>query len=51
MLSSFIAHGLTESDLVAESVIQILAGAETTANAMRATLLHIITNPRIYAAL
>jgi cytochrome P450 len=51
MLSSFIAHGLTESDLVTESVMQILAGAETTATAMRATILHIITNPRIYALL
>lgn len=51
MLSSFISHGLTESDLVTESVMQILAGAETTATAIRATLLHIITNPRIYATL
>jgi cytochrome P450 len=51
MLSSFIAHGLTESDLVAESVMQILAGGETTATGLRATLLFIITNPRIYATL
>lgn len=51
MLSSFIAHGLTESDLVAESVMQILAGGETTATGLRATLLFIITNPRVYATL
>jgi len=51
MLSSFIAHGLTESDLVTESVMQILAGAETTATALRATLLHTITNARIYSTL
>jgi len=51
MLSSFIAHGLTEHDLVAESVMQILAGGETTATGLRATFLHIITNPRIYATL
>jgi cytochrome P450 len=51
MLSSFIAHGLTESDLVAESVMQILAGGETTATGLRATLLYIITNPRIYTTL
>lgn len=51
MLSSFISHGLTESDLVAESVMQILAGAETTATALRATLLHVITNLRIYSRL
>jgi len=51
MLSSFIAHGLTETDLIAESVMQILAGGETTATGLRATFLHIITNPRIYAIL
>jgi hypothetical protein len=34
MLSSFIAHGLTESDLVAESVMQIPAGGETTATGL-----------------
>jgi cytochrome P450 len=51
MLSSFIAHGLTESDLVAESVMQILAGGETTATGLRATLLYIITNPRVYTTL
>ena len=51
MLSSFIAHGLTESDLVAESVMQILAGGETTATGLRATLLYIVTNPRVYATL
>jgi cytochrome P450 len=51
MLSSFISHGLTESELVAESIVQILAGADTTAAAIRATLLHIITNPRVYSAL
>jgi cytochrome P450 len=51
MLSSFIAHGPTESDLVAESVMQILAGGETTATGLRATFLFIITNPRIYATL
>lgn len=51
MLSSFIAHGLTESDLVAESVMQILAGGETTATALRATFLFVITNPRIYSTI
>jgi cytochrome P450 len=51
MLSSFISHGLKESDLVTESVMQILAGAETTATVLRATLLHIITNTRVYSTL
>jgi len=51
MISSFIAHGLTETDLVAESVMQILAGGETPATGFRSTLLFIITNPRVYATL
>lgn len=51
MTASFIAHGLSERDLTAESLIQILAGADTTATAIRATLLYIITNRAVYAAL
>jgi len=51
MLSSFIAHGLTESDIVAESVMSILAGGETPATALRVALLFIITNPRVYTTL
>jgi hypothetical protein len=41
MISSFIAHGLTESDLVADSVMQILVGGETTAIGLQATFLFI----------
>jgi cytochrome P450 len=51
MTASFIAHGLSETDLVAESLLQILAGADTTATAIRATVLHIITHPFVYVAL
>jgi cytochrome P450 len=51
MTASFIAHGLSEHDLTAESLLQILAGADTSATAIRATLLHIITHPSVYAAL
>jgi cytochrome P450 len=51
MTASFIAHGLSETDLVAESLLQILAGADTTATAIRATVLHIITHPSVYVAL
>jgi cytochrome P450 len=49
MLSSFISHSLIESDLITESVMQILAGAETTATALCTTLLHTITNTHIYS--
>lgn len=51
MIFSFISHGLTETDLVADAVVQILAGPENTATALRATLLHTISNPRIYRSL
>jgi cytochrome P450 len=51
MLSSFISHGLNEHDLVAESIIQILAGSGTTATALRSILLYTITNSLAYRAL
>lgn len=50
-MASFTAHGLNETDLVAEALLQILAGADTTATAIRATMLHIITNPAAYKKL
>jgi cytochrome P450 len=51
MMASFTAHGLKETDLVAEALLQILAGADTTATAIRATMLHIITHPAVYRTL
>lgn len=51
MLSSFIARGLNEEDLVTESVFQILAGADTSATNIRVIFLHVMTNPRIYRIL
>ncbi|GAB1319333.1 hypothetical protein MFIFM68171_09543 [Madurella fahalii] len=47
MLGSFIRHGLTREEAESESVMQILAGAETTATAIRMTLFYIYSNPRI----
>jgi len=51
MMASFIAHGLNETDLIAESLLQILAGADTTATAIRATMLHVMTHPIVYEKL
>ncbi|MCJ1307795.1 hypothetical protein MMC25_001443 [Agyrium rufum] len=51
MLSSFIGHGLTQSEAGAEAAVVIIAGADTTATAIRATFLHIITNPVVYRRL
>ncbi|KAK3986726.1 cytochrome P450 [Cladorrhinum sp. PSN332] len=51
MLGSFIKHGLTQEEAEPEIVIQIMAGSDTTATAIRATMLHVITNPRVVTAL
>ena len=47
MLTSFITHGLSHSEAESEVIMQFVAGSDTTATAIRATLLYIITNPRI----
>lgn len=51
MLGSFIKHGLTASEVEAEISISLVAGSDTTATSMRATLLAIITNPVTYGKL
>lgn len=48
MLASFIHHGLSKDDLFTEAVLQILAGSDTTATAIRSTMLYLIAHPRIY---
>lgn len=48
MLASFARHGLTKNELFSEAVLQILAGSDTTATAIRSTMLYIITHPCIY---
>jgi len=47
MLGSFVNHGLTQEEAESESLVQIIAGSDTTATAIRATLLHILTNPHV----
>jgi cytochrome P450 len=51
MLASFIRHGVVGDDLRSEALEQIVAGSDTTAGGIRCTLLHIITNPRVYTKL
>lgn len=51
MLGSFIAHGLTQKEAESETLVQILAGSDTTATALRGTLLHILSTPRVHARL
>ena len=51
MLASFIRHGLPRDDIVTESLLQILAGSDTTATAIRATMLHLMTHHVVYRKL
>ncbi|KAH6838567.1 cytochrome P450 [Chaetomium sp. MPI-CAGE-AT-0009] len=51
MLGSFVAHGLTKEEAEGETVVQIIAGSDTSATAIRSTLLFIITNPLVYRRL
>ena len=51
MLASFMRHGLSKDELFSEAILQILAGSDTTATAIRSTMLYLITNPRVYSKL
>ncbi|KAK4672007.1 hypothetical protein QC764_610690 [Podospora pseudoanserina] len=51
MLGSFVRHGLSQRECEAEVLIQIVAGSDTTATAIRATMLYVMTTPRVYQAL
>jgi cytochrome P450 len=51
MLASFIRHGMTKDELFSESLLQILAGSDTTATAIRGIMLYLITHPRVYSKL
>jgi cytochrome P450 len=51
MLASFIRNGVSGQDLFQEVFEQILAGSDTTAAAIRITLLFIMSHPRVYAKL
>lgn len=44
-------HGMNKSETIAESLIQIIAGSDTTATAIRSTMLYIITTPIVYQRL
>ena len=48
MTQSFIKHGLSQAEIGDESLLQILAGSDTTATIIRSGFMYIISNPRIY---
>lgn len=51
MMAAFMRHGLNREDLFTEAWLQIIAGSETTATAIRGTVLYLIANPRVYTKL
>ncbi|TGJ82010.1 hypothetical protein E0Z10_g6747 [Xylaria hypoxylon] len=51
MLTSFMKKGLSGDDLKAENTLQIIAGSDTTAGALRGIMLYVVTNPRVYKTL
>lgn len=51
MLASSIRNGLTQQEAESDSLLQVLAGSDSTATAIRATLLYVLTNPRVYGKL
>ncbi|KAK5079461.1 hypothetical protein LTR24_009251 [Lithohypha guttulata] len=51
MLGSFLDHGLTDQEAEQEAVLQIIAGSDTTATAIRMILFFLSTNPRAYQRL
>ncbi|KIW08117.1 uncharacterized protein PV09_01052 [Verruconis gallopava] len=48
MLGSFLRHGLSQTDAEGETVLQIIAGADTSATIMRVVLLYVLSSPAIY---
>ncbi|KAF2640930.1 benzoate 4-monooxygenase cytochrome-like protein P450 [Massarina eburnea CBS 473.64] len=51
MLASFIHRGMTKDEICTEAFLQILAGSDTTATAIRSTMLHLMSHPRVYRRL
>jgi cytochrome P450 len=51
MLASFRRHGLSPKELFNEAVLQILAGSDTTATALRCLVLYLIGHPTVYKKL
>jgi cytochrome P450 len=48
---SFIRHGVSREQLEGEIPLQIIAGSDTTATAVRGTMLYLMTTPHAYQCL
>ena len=51
MMGSFLRHGLSREQVESEVVLQILAGSDTTATAVRSVFLHVLSSPTVYQKL
>ena len=51
MLDAFVKHGLSQLEVESESILQILAGSDSTATSIRMCLLLLLTNPVPYGKL
>lgn len=45
---SFIRHGLTQQECESEALFMFIAGSDTTAAVMRVTMMHVLSNPKVY---
>ncbi|KAI1249699.1 hypothetical protein MGN70_009313 [Eutypa lata] len=48
MLGSFVRHGLSQQECEVEALFMFVAGSDTTAAAIRVTLLYILSSPLVY---
>ncbi|KAF2642225.1 cytochrome P450 [Massarina eburnea CBS 473.64] len=51
MIGAFVRNGIPQKQIEAELLIQIIAGSDTTASAIRSTLLRLLTSPRVLSKL
>ena len=51
MMASFIRHGLTEEELAGESLLQVVAGSDTTSATIRMVMLNLMISPPYYQKL
>lgn len=51
MLASFLRHGLTRDEAEGEALVNIIAGSDTTATAIRTTMLYLMSSPQVYRKL
>ncbi|KAI9154962.1 Cytochrome P465 monooxygenase [Paramyrothecium foliicola] len=51
MMSSWIRHGMTQTESESEGLFMIIAGSDTVASVVRITMLHIMSNATVYRKL